>query len=66
MAPYRYKFILVARQSEGTDSTGYPPWLYGLEKVYLDRLPILRSGRAFRRYNAGHLSRGRVKKTGVL
>ncbi len=34
MAPYMYKFIPVSWQSEGTDSTGYPPWLYGLEKIY--------------------------------
>ena len=37
MAPYMYKFIPVARRSEGTDSTGYPPWLYGLGKIYLQR-----------------------------
>ena len=37
MAPYMYKFIPVGWQSEGTDSTGYPPWLYGLEKIYLQR-----------------------------
>lgn len=35
MAPYMYKFIPENWQSEGTDSTGYPPWLYGLEKIYL-------------------------------
>ena len=32
-----YKFIPVDCQSEGTGSTGYPPWLYGLEKIYLQR-----------------------------
>lgn len=32
-----YKFIPEDRQSEGTDSTGYPPWLYGLGKIYLQR-----------------------------
>lgn len=37
MAPYRYKFIPEDRQAEGTDSTGYPPWLYGLEEIYLQR-----------------------------
>lgn len=37
MAPYMYKFIPEDRQSEGTDSTGYPPWLYGLEKIYLQQ-----------------------------
>ena len=42
MAPYRYKFIPEDRQSEGTDSTGYPPWLYGLEKIYLQRKSMQR------------------------
>lgn len=42
MAPYRYKFIPEDRQSEGTDSTGYPPWLYGLEKIYLPRKRLRR------------------------
>lgn len=37
MAPYMYKFIPVGWQSEGTDSTGYPPWLYGLEKICLQK-----------------------------
>ena len=35
MAPYMYKFTPEDRQTEGTDSTGYPPWLYGLGKIYL-------------------------------
>lgn len=42
MAPYMYKFIPENRQSEGTDSTGYPPWLYGLEKIYLLRQRVQR------------------------
>lgn len=42
MAPYMYKFIPEGRKWEGTDSTGYPPWLYGLEKIYLQRKRLRR------------------------
>ena len=37
MAPIRISIYPEDRQSEGTDSTGYPPWLYGLGKIYLQR-----------------------------
>ena len=44
MAPYMYKFIPEDLKSEGTDSTGYPPWLYGLEKINLQRKRVQGEG----------------------